>query len=453
MLVPKNIMIIGGNAAGPAAAAKAKRVAPAANVVMFEAGEFISTGTCELPYLLSGDIKDYKKILFFNPESFEKEKGVKVLTNHLVEKIDRSSKRILVKNLISNHSFEQNYDKLVLATGSKPKLIPQIPLDAENVFYLKSVKDYLRIRNYLDNNPVSRILIVGAGYIGLESAEAFKRLSYQVTILEKESLPMPGVDEEVRHLILDIIIKNGTEFFGRVNELKFGLNGNRITSLTYDGYTREFDLIILSPGVEPNNSLAIASKLNTGKFGGLRVDQKLKTSDPNIFAAGDNVEVVNRITGQFDYFPIATLAQQFGHVAGENAAGGNTLIYPVVKNIAVKIFDKILVQVGLNEREVAVLKKSTISVKAVAPNLIKVMPGSENIFGKLIVDRSTRRIYGGVFLGGREVSGYGDLIAAFINNQIKVDELVKINYNYSPPVSPFINLLSILGRKAEKELL
>ncbi|HOI29686.1 MAG TPA: FAD-dependent oxidoreductase [Melioribacteraceae bacterium] len=453
MLVPKNIMIIGGNAAGPAAAAKAKRIAPVANVVMFEAGDFISTGTCELPYLLSGDIRDYKKIVFFNPESFEKEKGVKVLTNHLVEKIDRSSKRILVRNLISNHSFEQNYDKLVLATGSKPKLIPQIPLDAENVFYLKSVKDYLRIRNYLDNNPVSRILIVGAGYIGLESAEAFKRLSYQVTILEKESLPMPGVDEEVRHLILDIIIKNGTEFFGRVNELKFGLNGNRITSLTYDGYTREFDLIILSPGVEPNNSLAIASKLNTGKFGGLRVDQKLKTSDPNIFAAGDNVEVVNRITGQFDYFPIATLAQQFGHVAGENAAGGNTLIYPVVKNIAVKIFDKILVQVGLNEREVAVLKKSTISVKAVAPNLIKVMPGSENIFGKLIIDRSTRRIYGGVFLGGREVSGYGDLIAAFINNQIKVDELVKINYNYSPPVSPFINLLSILGRKAEKELL
>lgn len=453
MLIPKNILIIGGNAAGPAAAAKAKRIAPGANVVMFEAGDFISTGTCELPYLLSGVIKDYKKILFFSPESFEKEKGVKVLTNHLVEKIDRSSKRIIVRNLISNQTFEQNYDKLILATGSKPKLIPQIPTHAENVFYLKSVKDYLAIKDYLNNNPISRILIVGAGYIGLESAEAFRKLSYQVTILEKESLPMPGVDEEVRHLILDLIIKNGTEFFGNVNDLKFGLSGNRITSLTYDGYTREFDLILLSPGVEPNNSLAIAAKLNVGKFGGLRVDQKLKTSDPNIFAAGDNIEIINKITGQFDYIPIATLAQQFGHIAGENGAGGNSIIYPVVKNIAVKIFDKILVQVGLNEREVSELRKSTISVKAVAPNLVKVMPGSENVFGKLIVDRSSRKIYGGVFLGGKEVSGYGDLIAAFINNQIRVDELTKINYNYSPPVSPFINLLSILGRMAEKELL
>lgn len=453
MLVPKNIMIIGGNAAGPAAAAKAKRIAPVANVVMFEAGDFISTGTCELPYLLSGDIRDYKKIVFFNPESFENEKGVKVLTNHLVEKIDRSLKRIVVRNLISNQRFEQNYDKLILATGSKPRLIPHIPAEAENVFYLKSVKDYLRIKEYLDNNSISRILIVGAGYIGLESAEAFRKLSYQVTLLEKESLPMPGVDEEVRHLILDLIIKNGTEFYGSLKELKFGLSGNRITSLTYDGYTREFDLVLLSPGVEPNNSLAIAAKLNTGKFGGLRVDQKLKTSDPNIFAAGDNIEIINKITGQFDYFPIATLAQHFGHIAGENAAGGNSIVYPVVKNIAVKIFDKILVQVGLNEKEVSELQKRTISVKSVAPNLVKVMPGSENVFGKLIVDRSSGKIYGGVFLGGKEVSGYGDLITAFISNQIRVYELTKINYNYSPPVSPFINLLSILGRKAEKELL
>lgn len=452
MLTPKNIIVVGGNAAGPAAAAKAKRIAPDSNVVMFEAGDFISTGTCELPYVLSGEIKDYKKIVFFDAEKFEKEKGVKVLTNHFVEKIDRSNRKITVKNLISNQSFDQYYDRLILTTGSNAKVLPQIKVKSENLFSLKSVRDLISIQNYLAKNSVRKVLIIGAGYIGLEASEAFIKLGYDVTLLDKEILPMPGADDEVRHLIHDLIAKNKIEFSGGKKELKFGYKDDKIITATYDGYTKEFDLVLLTLGFEPNNSLAISSKLTIGKFGGLKVDQKLKTSDPNIFAAGDNIEVINKITGQYDYIPIATFAQQMGHIAGENAAGGNVIAQPVIKNIAVKIFDKFLVSVGLNSIEAKINKFNFISVTSIAPNLVKVMPGSDNVFGKLLVEKSSFRIIGGFFLGGKEVSGYGDLITTFIHNKIKATELSRINYNYSPPISPFINPLSLLGKKVEKEI-
>ena len=151
----KNIIVVGGNAAGPSAAAKAKRSAPGANVLLFEAGDFISTGTCELPYVLSGEIEDYNNIVFFDAESFEKEKGVKVYTRHLVENIDRRRKTILVKNLSDNSKIEIHYDKLILTTGSIVNKINNLDDSLNNVFYLKSVKNYLSIKNYISGNRLS----------------------------------------------------------------------------------------------------------------------------------------------------------------------------------------------------------------------------------------------------------------------------------------------------------
>lgn len=451
MPAPKNILIVGGNAAGPAAAAKAKRTSPESNVILFEAGNFISTGTCELPYVLSDVIDDYNKILFYSPESFEKEKKVKVLVNHFVEKIDRTRKTITARNTLSNQSIDFPYDKLILTTGSKAKRIPSFPAELKNVFVLKNVNDLIRIKSYLKNNSVGKVLILGAGYVGLESAESFKKLGCSVTVIEKEKLPMPSADEEVGALLLELLKKNDVEFIGGVHDIKFGMHDNKLESITYEGRTQEYDLVLLAIGFEPNSMLAVAAKLQTGKYGGIKVDQKLRTNDTDIFAAGDNIEIINKITNQPDYFPIATTAHQYAHIAGENAAGGNLYIKSTVKNIAVKIFDKNLVMVGLNSTEAADNKFNFTAVREIAPNLVKVMPESENVFGKIIFEKSSKKILGAVFLGGKEAVGYGDLIASFIYNNIKVTELANINYNYTPPLSPFINLLSLLGRKAGKD--
>ncbi|MEW6193759.1 MAG: FAD-dependent oxidoreductase [Bacteroidota bacterium] len=451
MTSPKSILVIGGNAAGPAAAAKAKRTAPDANVILFEASDYISTGTCELPYALSGIVKNPNDLLFYSPGSFEQEKRVKVFVNHFVEKIDRIKKTVSVRNQKTNELLEFDYNKLILTTGSKAKRIPQLYSKLENVFTLKNFNNLLSIQNYLNINAVKNILVIGSGYIGLEAAESFRKLNYEITIIEKENLPMPGVDEEIQYLIKDLLIKNGINFLGGIKQLKFGFEGDKVKFINIEGRHIEFDLILLATGFEPNNDLAISSKLKVGKYGGLTVNQKLQTSDPNIFAAGDNIEIINKITGQPDYFPLATYAHSFGHIAGENAAGGIATARPVVKNAAVKVFDKFLVSVGLNQNEAAEHKFNFKTVNAIAPNLVKVMPDSENVFGKIIFDKSNKQILGASFFGGEEVSGYGDLISSLIHNRIKGMELANINFNYTPPLSPFVNLLSILGRKIEKE--
>ncbi|PKL81825.1 MAG: hypothetical protein CVV24_13275 [Ignavibacteriae bacterium HGW-Ignavibacteriae-3] len=448
----KNIIVIGGNAAGPAAAAKAKRIAPDANVLMIEAGEFISTGTCELPYVLSGEIKNYEDVVFFNSESFEKEKGVKVLTSHLVERIDRSEKIISIRNLKSGHKFEQVYDKLILCTGSQPKSIPALPINLSNVFTLKSVADLLKIKSHLENHRVKDILIIGAGYIGLESADALKKLGYSITILDKEKLPLPGIEPETRHLVADLIKQNGLEYYGSADDVKFNHDGQKFISIKIDGRILDYDLALLAIGFEPNSDLAVSSKLGIGSKGGIRVDQKLRTNDPNIFAAGDCIEIINRLTGKPDFIPIATIAQQTGRTAGENAAGGNSSFYPAVKNIAVKLFGKSLVSVGLNSADAENYRFSVSAVQTIIPNLVKVMPESGHVFGKIIFDRNTKQILGADFFGGPETVGYGDMISSFIHNKINASELGNINFNYTPPLSPFINILSVLGRKIEREL-
>lgn len=451
MTTSKNIIIVGGNAAGPAAAAKAKRISPESNIVLYEAGNFISTGTCEMPYVLSGEIKNFSDIVLFNPESFEKEKGVKVYVNHSVEKIVRRDKKIVVKNIVTNQLYEHAYDKLILATGSRPKIIPGLNHSLKNVFYFKSVSDLLKIKNYLNENRVRKAIIFGAGYIGLETAEALIKLGIETIIADKAKLPMPGAEEEIQKMIFDLLGKNKVEFLGGIIDPKFIIEHDKISSVNINGRFIETDIILSAVGVEPNNDLALGAKLDVGKFGGVKVDNKLKTTDQNIFAAGDNIEVINKITGRPDYFPVATFAQQFGHIAGENAAGGNILAKPVVKNIAVKLFDKSIVLVGLNTHEANSAKFNFNSVSVVVPNLVKVMPASDDVFGKIIFEKHSKKILGAAFLGGKETIGYGDLISSFIHNKICAVELAKIDFNYTPPLSPLINILSVLGRKIEKE--
>ena len=450
-MLTKKIIVIGGNAAGPSAAAKAKRVNPEAEVIMFEAGEFISTGTCELPYIISGDIDDYKKIVFFDEKSFLEKKGVKVFTKHLVESIDRMRKTIQVKDLTDESTKTFSYDKLVLTTGSVAKKIPTLSDNLENVFYLKSVTNYLQIKDYIESHTVRNVLIIGASFIGLEVADAFKSSGKNVMVLDSLEHPMPNGESEIQHLIEDTLAEHGVEFIGNAGAAQYTFEENMLKSFKFEGRTKEIDIAIVAIGVAPNTSLAIKANLELGAFGGIKVDTKLKTSDPNIFAAGDNTEVINQVTNRPDYMPIATIAHKQGHTAGANAAGAYEFMKPVIRNIAVKIFDKTYSSVGLTSEEVKKMRFVSRSVSAVTYNIIKVMPGSGKVFGKIIFNPDTKLIYGASFYGGAEVIGFADMIASFIQNKISGNKLAEINFNYTPPRSPFINLLSILGRKITEE--
>lgn len=447
MIIPNKILIIGGNAAGPAAAAHAKRINPSAEVILFEATEYISTGTCEIPYLLGKIIDDYKKLIFFDEDSFYQKKGVKVFTKHFVEDIDRKNKLLKVKNLKNNEILFFEYDRLIITTGSLAKNIPGVNNEFKNVFQLKTINDVVFVQNYLASNKIKNCLIIGAGFLGLETAEAFNNLGIQVTLIDKNNLPLSSSDLEIQQLVLKILQKNNINFYGNVNELNFIKEENKIKGIKVEGRIIDCEIVITAIGFIPNNLLALKSNLELGKFNGIKVNNKMRTSDGNIYAAGDSVELINYITGKTFYVPLATAARNYAYIAAENAAGGNAIANQYLKNISLKIFDKYYVQVGLSEKEVIENKYNNYSIVQTAKNLVHIMPESEDVFGKLIINKINGQILGGSFLGGKEVSGYADIISTLIQTKQKGSVLKEINFNYTPPLSPFINLLSLLGRK------
>jgi NADPH-dependent 2,4-dienoyl-CoA reductase/sulfur reductase-like enzyme len=451
MIKPKNIIVIGGNAAGPAAAAKAKRTNPEANVIMFEASSFISTGTCELPYVISGEIKSYKDIVFFDAESFRQSKGVEVFTNHLVTSIDRRNKKVIVKNLNENSIISFDYDTVVLCTGSQANKIAVVNDCLANVFYLKNISDLNLLTDFLNDKARKRCLVIGAGYIGLEVADCLHKIGCEVFINDSQNFPMSSAEPEIQSLILNQLKNNSVEFISGQDSFQIFCDDEKVKKIKFNGRLIDIDFVLIAAGFNPNNQLAMECKLDVGKSGALRVNRKLQTSDSNIYAAGDNIETINPITGRFQYLPLATVAHSSGHIAGGNAAGGYEVFKPVLRNIAVNFFNLCYAQVGLTKKEAMNNFNDVQSVDQVAFNKVKVMPDSSKTFAKVLYRRSNKQILGASFIGGQEVVGYSDLISSLIYTKSDVRVLAELDYNYTPPLSPFINILSMIGRKIQKE--
>ncbi len=446
-----NIVVIGGNAAGPAAAAKAKRTNPDSEVTLIESASFISTGTCELPYLLENKINSYKDIVFFDENTFYQEKNVRVKINSTVKKIDRKSKNIIVYDSIKNENIILNYDKLILSTGSYIPNILQVIGNPVNFSTFKTVNDFIKIKAYFNKNAVQKVLIIGAGFTGLEVADALTNIGKSVVICDKEKVLAENSDD-LRVCLKSLMESKGIELLDSNNNLQFIQNKSRITNYKIDSKVFEVDYVIQCTGVKPNNFLGESSGLSIGKFGGLKIDNKLRTSDSNIFAAGDNIEVPEFITGKSIYLPIATLARKFGHIAGANAAGSNYYITPVIKNVTFQFGNKAFAFVGLSLDELKKLNYKYIQVKAESKNLVHVMPDSEKVHGIIYVDQNSNYILGGEFWGNKIIASYADIVSLYIRNKIKANSLADEIFNYSPPISPMINLLHILGQKLKKEI-
>jgi len=317
----------------------------------------------------------------------------------------------------------------------------------KNIFTLKNINDLIRLDDCIQKEKVKSAVIIGSGFIGLEAAEALIKRNVQVKIIERESKPLPGAGKEFSDEILKILEQNEVEFIGNIKEVEPIVAGDKLIAIRIGEKFIETDLVLLSVGFEPNTFLAQLAKLELGKSKAIKVDNYLKTSDRYIYAAGDNVEFINAVTGKSDYIPLATKAYESGHIAGENAAGGNAKYQPIVKNMSVKIFDKYFASVGLTSEEAMRNGFEIQESNAKARNLVGVMPGSDYVFGKVLAEKGSKRIIGASFLGGKEISGYADLISALIKLKTPVSVLSNINYNYTPPLSPFVNLLKIIGNK------
>lgn len=444
----QNIIVIGGNVAGPSAAAKAKRTNPDSNVILFEEGEFISTASCQLPYFLSGEIKQKDHLMLYSAESFFDEKKVIVKNNSYVKEIDRKKREIYYFDRKNNCHKVQKYDKLILCTGSNSRRIGTITKNIENVFYLKTLRSFLDIDNFIKNNPVKNIAIIGAGYIGLEVAEELSKRNFNISLIEKESLPLSDFDKTTSKIILGKLEENGINFYSNIENINFDIRENYIKNIKISNQVLlPTDLVLIAIGVEPNNILASASKLEIGKYGGLKVDNKMCTSDTRIFAAGDNVELLNCITNKPDYFPFASIAHNCGHTAGANSAGNNLIFNSVVKNVSLDLFDNCIVKVGLNQSEIMKYGYNFKIQHVAEYNKSKNFTDRKLCYAKIFYQKDNYKIFGASLIGGDEVVGIGNLISFMIRNNIGANKLTNINFSYTPKLSSMINILEILGRK------
>jgi NADPH-dependent 2,4-dienoyl-CoA reductase/sulfur reductase-like enzyme len=327
--------------------------------------------------------------------------------------------------------------------------IEKINYDCENVFTFKTVHDLIAIQNYIQENKSKVVTIIGSGFIGLELCEAFKTLGLHVILIEKENLIFPSAEKEISLITKQILVDNNIDIYTGVISPNFFYEGNKLRKIKIDSRLIETDILITATGFTPNVSLAMQSKLDIGTSGAIKVNAKLQTSDSNIYAVGDAVETINPINNQPINIQLASAAQKMGHIAGENAAGGNVYFKNYIKNISLKVFDNYSASVGLTLKELQNERILFKTVQASTPNLVKVMPGSSSVFGMIHFEKHSKRILGSSFFGGKEVSGYADLVVSFILLKTPINELVNITYNYTPALSSLINLLSILGRKSE----
>jgi len=444
------LVILGGVAAGTKAASRARRLEPEMEITVYQEEPEPSISECGLPYLLSGVVEERDDLVARTPEKFA-EKDIDVLVCHRVERIDATGKNLSVLNLKTGQAFEDAYDRLVIATGARAVLPPIPGAELEGVFKLRFLTDSDEIGRYIEEQSPKKATIVGGGYIGLEVAENLCRLGMEVSLIEGEDRVALAYGPEVSENVEAELEANGVGVYTGERVDEFTGEG-RVRGVMFGDRELETDLVIVGVGIKPNVELATEAGIETGTTGAILVDRHMKTSVPDVWAAGDCVETTNLVSGRPTWVPLGDTANQMGRVAGTNAATGDeTLEFPGILGTGIfKVFGLDVGKTGLSEKEAEDAGFEVVSAGLWAYDRAAYYPGAGKIFLKLIADRATGRLL------GAEAAGSGadkltDICAAALWGRLSYPDLVNIDLAYAPPygpaLSPVIQVATILSGK------
>lgn len=442
----KNIVIIGGVAAGLKTAAQARRCDPHANITVLEKGKLISYGACAMPYFVGGEIDDIEDLMktplgvVRNP-SFFKVKGIDVRTQTMAMAIDRRAKTVRVKKLISEEEETIPYDKLVIATGAAAIRPPLPGAVLGNIYTMWHPDDAVAIREGIEASRFKRAVVIGAGLIGMEMADVLSKRHIPVTVVEMQNQVFPAfLDTEIAEQVAKCV--QGTDITVLTGEKVLRFSGEAdVSAVETDKRTIQADLAIVAVGARPNVALAEAAGLKIGGSGAIAVDEKLCTSDPDIFAGGDCVENVHLITGQKVFAPMGSTANKHGRVIGENLCGRHARFKGVLNTVVVKIHDCNIGKTGLTEREAQKLGYNCITAQTTNEDRLHYMPEAKKITIKLIADSHTGKLLGMQAFGAGDVVKRVDVAASVLTLGGTIDDLIDIDLSYAPPYnSPIDNL-------------
>lgn len=438
------VIIIGGIAAGMSAAAKFKRLSPKDDVVVYEKGDIVSFGACGLPYYVGDFFDDSREMIARTPEEF-RESGVEIHTKHEVIDVDFSSKKLKVKNLITNEILEESYDKLMIASGARAIIPPIKNIDLENVVTLKSMDDGNKLRELMANDEYKKVAIIGAGFIGLEAVEAAKHRGKEVTVIQLQDRVLQEVfDNDITDLLEEELRESGVNLL--LSETVVELIGDgKVSKVKTNKREIDADIVILATGVKPNTDFLKADEIKMLRNGAIVVDSYGRTSVDDVYSAGDCATINNLITGKEAYVPLATGANKLGRIVGENLAGQNNSFQGSMASSCIKVMNMEAARTGLSEKEVKDLGFDYKTKFITDMNQTSYYPGRERIYVKLIYDAHTKVILGGQVAGYKDAVQRCNVLAACIYAKMTTDQLGMLDLCYSPPFSRTWDVLNVAG--------
>lgn len=447
------VVIVGGVAGGATTAARLRRNSETAEILLVERGGYISYANCGLPYYIGEVIKDRNNLFVVTRETFERNFHVQVRVQSEVTSIDGASKTVCITDLSTGKEYTETYDKLVLSPGAEPVKPPIPGIQDERIFTLRSVADTDTIKHFIDTRRPKRAVIVGAGFIGLEMAENFHQRGLQVVLVEMAQQVMNVVDYEIAAEVHQHLKTKHVEFYLNDGVASFAGSPEQLTVTLKSGRKIDTDFVLLSIGVRPDTKLAKAAGLQIGPTGGIKVNEYLQTSDPDIYAVGDAIECPNPITGKPTLTYLAGPANKQGRIVADNIIFGNQKAYRGAIGTAIaKVFDLTVASTGLAEKTLKAVGLPYQAVNIHSSSHAGYYPNAKGLSIKITFHPESGKLYGAQIVGYEGVDKRIDLFATVLRHGGSVEELTEIEHAYAPPYSSAKDPVNMAGFVAENIL-
>lgn len=447
-----HLVIIGGVAAGTKAAARARRCNPDINITLFQDEAEVAYTACGQPYFLSGLIADRNALIIRKAEDFAKDR-INVHTQHRVTQLDSQNKSVTVVNRKLQQQRQISFDRLILATGARSNL-PDIPgIDLPGVVTLRSIEELNRFHAALQQLKPKTAIIAGSGYIGLELAETLRAYGITVTIIDHNPRVFSRMDVEMSQYIHDYLCAKNIQLLTEDHITAIQGDAGVISSVqTHRGMSLQADLVVLALGITPNVELAQNSGINLGPTGAIKVNEQLQTNVDSIYAAGDCVESMHRITHQPVWAPLGDIANLQGRIAGENAAGGHAIFPGVLSTAILKSFTLNIGMTGLTEADAIKAGYQTVSTVINARDKARYYPETQNLNLKFVADATNGRLLGAQAVGVGCIDKTIDIAATALLGKLTCFDLENADFAYAPPFSPVLSPVIIAATTIAKKI-
>ncbi|XUM03533.1 FAD-dependent oxidoreductase [Streptomyces venezuelae ATCC 10712] len=447
----ERLVVIGGDAAGMSAASQARRLKGPGEleIVAFERGHFSSYSACGIPYWIGGDVAARGQLIARSPEE-HRARDIGLRTRTEVTEIDVPGQRVRARDLEAGTEAWTDFDQLVIATGARPLRLPVPGIDAPGVHGVQTLDDGQALLDALSGTPGRRAVVVGAGYIGVEMAEALLHRGYEVTVLTRGEQPMATLDPDMGRLVHRAMDALGirTVVSSPVTEVLTGPDG-RVRAVATDAAEYPADVVVLGTGVVPETSLARAAGLPLGAYGGLLTDLAMRVrGHGNIWAGGDCVEVLDLVSGRERHVPLGTHANKHGQVIGSNAGGGYATFPGVVGTAVSKVCDLEIARTGLRERDAREVGLRFVTVTVESTSRAGYYPGAAPMTVKMLAERRTGRLLGVQIVGREGAAKRVDVAAVALTAGMTVEGMTALDLGYAPPFSPVWDPVLVAARKA-----